>query len=220
MIFLDVLGASLTEEFGDKDRTERRQLHIMTASNTRLWFRVKLSEDERVKLSTGERLRELEGFVHLRSQPSEPQEVQLDIGTMWYVHDVPEQQISASYHIEVSIPDGQLQNLIAAARLGRIPSSIIVTARGMLLPDEFSKVWDVKSSPCLRVLAISATIPLTGAVEGEEPSPSLPPTQSQVRRLFDDIAALREVTKDIAVKMTWLIALVGVFGVAGFLLRL
>jgi len=222
MIFLDVLATSLSEEFGDKDWSESRERyhpHITITSNTCLWFRVKLSEGERVTISTGERLRDLEGFVHLRSQPSESQVDQLDIGTMRHSDEVPDHEILASYHIEVSIPEGQLQNLIAAARHGRIPSSIIVTARGMLRPDEFSNVWDVKSSPCLRVLAIRATMPLTVAVEGEEPSSSFPPTQTQIRHLFDDIAALREVTKDIAVKMKWLIALM-VFGGAVFLLRL
>lgn len=103
----------------------------------------------------------------------------------------------------------------------------MVKARGMQLPDEFSMKWDITSSPCLHVVAISLSIPLTAAVEGEElspsqafrPSPSFPPTQSQIRRLTDDITALREVTKDIAMKMKWLVALVAAFGVVVLALK-
>ncbi len=226
MIFLDVIGASLTEDFGDmgtplnEDGQDPKNPISKSESNTHLRLRVKLSEDDIVKISTGEKLQGLEGFVHLCPQASELPEEPKDIGTMKYFGEEPEHLIPASYHIEVSVPKVQFQNLIAAARLGRVPSWIMVKARGMQLPDEFSMKWDITSSPCLNVAAISLSIPLTAAVEGEELSPSqafrpslsFPPTQSQIRRLSDDIAALREVTKDIVVKMKWLVVLVAAFG--------
>ena len=162
----DVIDATLTEEFGgtvslwDEIKPVPQDPISNPKRESRLNFRVKLAEDERVMLSSGEHLNKLVGLVTLSPRIEDFEDGHMGIGVMSYSDPVTEESIPACYYIKVLLPQAQFDDMLYAARLGRIPSCIVVKERGMALLDEFSKKWDEKTSPHLHVASISFSIPL------------------------------------------------------------
>jgi hypothetical protein len=224
MLTFEVVDASLIEKFGGtvdiwdaiKDRPEKPIAKPESA--TRLSFRVRIADGEKVMLTEGERLNKLRGSVTVYPQIGSLDEKSKGIGVMSYFPHEPGDstfpEFPASYTIEVLLPQTQFNNLVSAARIGRIPSSMTIEERGMKLPDEFSKEWDNKSSPKLHVASVSFSIPLSGGDENPESQELaqtrfLPPTQTHIFRLENDVRMLNESLQRIDSKMKWLVGLIG-----------
>ena len=231
MLTFDVTNATLKEEFGGSvsiwDGIEDKPMEPISKPEckTFLSLHVKLGEDERVTLSTGERLKNLGGFVTIYPQTENFQEGSKGIGVMSYSEEVPDYSIPAKYYIKVLLPPPQFADLVAAARLGRIPSKITINERGMKLPDEFSKEWDNKSSPHLHVSSISLSIPLAVGEtnqekEGSPQAPFLPPTQLQILHLEHSMRMFGQVMQNINTKLKWLLVLISALGAIALVFKL
>lgn len=225
MIF-DVLTAHLTEEFGgrvslmDQIADKPAEPLLLPMRSRQLSLRVKLAEDERVTLSTGERLENLAGFVAIQPQLEDFQAGQMGIGAMWCEEGVPEYSLPVTYRIKVLLPPTQFADLVSTSKHGRIPSRITMDVRGMKHPDEFSKAWDVKSSPHLHVASLSFVIPLV-AGEHEETATAhfLPATQLQVSQLLSETRTLGRVMERIDGKLKWVMALIAAIGLITLALK-
>lgn len=225
MIF-DVLTAGLTEEFGgrvslmDQIADKPAEPLSLPMRSRQLSLRVKLAEDERVALSTGERLENLAGFVAIHPQIEDFQAGHMGIGAMWREEGVPEYSLPVTYRIKVLLPPTQFADLVSASRVGRIPSRLTMEVRGLKHPDEFSRAWDVKSSPHLHVASISFVIPLV-AGENEETGTAhfLPATQFQISQLLSEAKTLGGLMRSIDGKLKWVLGLIAAVGLIALFLR-
>ena len=98
-----------------------------------LSYGVRLADGEAMELATGENFKELEGNVSLRtSATSVPLHVK-QVGTFHYFegHADPFEPSGPSYIVEVVVTAQQLNDLLVAARTGRIPSQIFVHVENM-----------------------------------------------------------------------------------------
>lgn len=211
MIF-SIFEATLIEDFGDKlvywPAEKLAPLsHIECAS--RLTFKVKPNQDEHIRLSTGERLQDIDGKINIYRQVESLQEGEIGIGAMIFMagisREYPDPSSPDMYFIEVKLPPLQFDGLVEAARNGRIPKWIIVNARGMELPDEFSLTWDVKSSPSLHIAAISFSIPLAIGETILKDDVLIEPTQLQVSNLSQEVGALSTAMRGINKKLQWIL---------------
>ena len=220
----NVIGATLVEEFGGSvsffDGFENEPMKPISEleRKTHLNLNVRGAEDTRVKLSTGEQLKDMNGFVSVYPQTKDSQEERKGIGGMAYFKKVSAPPIPARYVIEVCIPLTQFEDLISAARLGRIPSIITINERGMNLLDEFSSEWDNKLFPCLNISSIWFSIPLyIGELNQENEGTILhstsPPTQLQLFHLEKTVELLHKGMNDVNKKLRWLLVLIASLGV-------
>ena len=228
MLNFTVMGASLTEEFGGTvdflDEIEPGPKKPVTEPKrkSRLNLQVRIADDQRVSLMEGEGLDKLPGTLAIYPHEGDLQKDRKGIGVMRYSPhkpaDPPAEAIPARYTIRVVLPQSQFDPLIAAACLGRIPSSITLTVRGLQLTNEMNRSWDTKSSPVLYVASISISIPL--ATMGEtnpeqeesvhEPFP--PATPSWIRRLKDGMGLRGPKMQNMNTKLKWLLVLISALG--------
>src|SRR5688572_11736908 len=132
-------------------------------------YKTKLGTGERLKLTTGETAAEVESIVNFVAINSSSPEAE-SAGYMRYfpaVNDV-ELQRRARYYAVVFAPLALVQELLAAARIGRLPTSIYVEATGLHFdgPDASATLWDTKANPRIPITSANATLPI--AVAGEE----------------------------------------------------
>jgi hypothetical protein len=120
---------------------------------TSLTFRVKPNSDTRLKLATGESIRDLEGYITLKPGEGEKPIASADksknyIGLIQYFggHQDDTIAVGANYTIEVFIPKVQFNELATSLHHGQVPPSIWVDIEGLKLPDEFSHEWDKNPS--------------------------------------------------------------------------
>jgi hypothetical protein len=144
-----------------------------------LSFRVQLIQGESMKLSSDEKFEDLDGRVTVFPDIGELQENQNAFGTLHYfaAHDDDFHPFPPSFIIQATIPASQFDELLSAAKLGRIPSEISVDIEGMehdWQPDGSGKKWDNKASPRLPVNSVRFSVPLTPYAEedGSERRPS------------------------------------------------
>lgn len=164
-----------------------------------LSFRVQLIQGESLKLSSDEKVEDLDGRVTVFPDVGESQENQDAFGTMHYFaarnddfHPFPPRFI-----IQTTISANQFDEMLSAAKLGRIPSSIFVDIEGLeydcdWLPDSRATKWDNKTSPRLPVNSVRFRVPLVPLAEevGAERRPSensMPATRLQVDQLMQHL---------------------------------
>jgi hypothetical protein len=232
MLNFTVIGASLTEEFGgtdellDEAESGPKTPVAEPKSRARLDVRVKIADTQRVSLTEGGRLDRLSGTVSIYPHAGNLQRDRKSIGVMSYSppykpEDSIFRKIPARYWIRVILPQSQFDPLIAAACLGRIPSGITITARGIQLTDEMRQSWDTGSSPVLPVASISFSIPLAGGETHQEQeeavhTPFPPPVETQIHGLGDGRGRHGPKKKYVSTGLMGLLALITGFEVVAF----
>ncbi len=124
-------------------------------------------------LSTEEKFEDLNGYIRVFPETDGSNEDdRKGIGWIVYLPEAP-----ACYEVKVSVPKVQFDELLAAARLGRVPSDISVGVEGMDYVghgvDDLK--WDNKTSPRLIVASIDFTFEV------------FPPTRSQLNELSEKL---------------------------------
>lgn len=233
MLNFTVMGASLTEEFGgtvdfflDESESDSRKPVMEPKSKARLDVRVKIADTQRVSLTEGGRLDKLSGTISIYPHAGDIRRDKKNIGVMSYhssykPEDSVFRKIPARYWIRVILPQSQFDPLVAAACLGRVPSGITITARGIQLTGELSQSWDTRSSPVLPVASISFSIPLAGEETHQEQAESVdtpfpPPVETQIHGLGDGRDRHGPKKKYVSTGLMGLLALITGFGVVAF----
>lgn len=234
MLNFTVTGASLTEEFGgtadfflDESESDPGKPVMEPKSKARLDVRVKMADTQRVSLTEGGRLDKLSGTISIYPHAGDIRRDRKNIGVMSYYSSYkPEdsifRKIPARYWIRVILPQSQFDPLVAAACLGRVPSGIAITARGIEMTDDVHQSWDTRSSPVLPVASISFSIPLAaGKTDQEQPEPMhtpiLPPTRPEIHGLGDGRGRHGPKKKYVSAGLMGLLALMTGFGVVAFM---
>jgi hypothetical protein len=166
-LFFNVISATLSEKFGieknDRDSSNPER-------TTALWMSIKAETFSigGVNLSSGEKLKDIDGKIQVNPHDEHSGLLGSDgIGTLHYngplQPDESHGKIPASYFLEVSLPRKQFEDLLAVARVGRMPTYIEVKVAGLKLPTEFEIRWDTKAAPTLPVTFVSFTVPLASS---------------------------------------------------------
>jgi hypothetical protein len=193
-----------------------------------------------VLLVTGEKLSEMRGFVAFHSGPApsnwppvpkptflgEPSDEKIPvIGQLGYFAAVNDEFDShpASYSAEVWLPTSQFEEVMGAARIGKMPRAVVleVASKGFKygsMPDGSEKNWDNKAHPRLGIIKASVHLVLGASdsdVDGEAEERGIPvrdpaPTGPQM-------AELLALVKGLPVKLFWVGA--ALVGALVFLLR-
>lgn len=159
-----------------------------------LRYRVALHYSNHVRLSTGEDFRKLEGKVFLRPSDGSPFTEESPFGRLCYLeaYDGEFDSSPASYSVELRLPRQQFEELLSAARLGRVPSYISVDVKGMKIgwePDGSGLEWDNKTSPILTATSAEFVVPMAiparteDDFDGSQAEDVLPLTRSDMNRL-------------------------------------
>jgi hypothetical protein len=209
MIF-SIVDATLSEKFGDShifDWAGKSPKPLKNPqSETVLAFKVQLSQDQRVSLSTGERLQDIEGHVRICPQVDSLHEDAMGIGSLSY-HParLGEYPWPAMYFVEVMLPLIQFASLVDTVRNGRVPKLIVITERGMGTNAILRSIWDIASAPALQVASIELTIPLVSGETTLDEGTLLASTQLQVSNLREAFGIF---VKDINAKFKWLLGMI------------
>ena len=141
------------------------------------------------------------------------------IGTLTYSEET-ELDIAtypASYEVEAWIGPSHFDQLLRAARQGKMPSSMRVDVAGDGIkygwePDGSGKDWDNKEKPQLAVICISIVLPLAGSpgaseeMQGDADSAALeelPPTRAQMSQVMKNLEQLHSKANQIATILLW-----------------
>lgn len=221
-MYFSIFNASLQEIYGDdsfyfsKDDGSKPPLENIL-STTSLFFDVKPNRDQHISLSSGERLEDITGILIIKPEEGCLPDVALGIGGMSFSkaisREYPDPSETATYYIEVKVPPLQFIRLVNAVRTGRLPKSIFVKVRGMDLPDEWSKKWNIESAPQLHVVSISFNIPLASGETILEKDSLLASTQLQVFNLSQGVSTLVTTMLGINTKLNWMVGLITVLAV-------
>jgi hypothetical protein len=129
-------------------------------------YRVRLARGESIELTTGEKFAELEGLfaVYLDTEPAAP--IKEDaVGVIGYHEKLSswDEVVPSSYSLQVGVSRPTFDELLFAARYGRIPERLSVDVDGMeygSAPDGSTKKWDNKASSHLKISSFSFVLPL------------------------------------------------------------
>lgn len=188
-LWFDAISVTLDNLFGDLPR---------------LTYQVHLTRHHYVELATGEKFTDLNGSVTILRDVGNSTEPQEGIGSMRYFapfRDSIEGPIPGAYGLEAHVAPFTFDELLAAARIGRLPS-FLVDVEGMKfngLPDGSGKNWDNKAYPRLKITSMRFTLPLISATD---PDASSPPSRSQLAQLSQRIDQLGT---GIARRLMWLL---------------
>ncbi len=219
-LHLNVIDGKLVEKYGGNVGTlDGLDCHPLEPikdikRERHLIFHVRLAEYESVKLSTDEQLEKLDGYVTIRRQELDAKEYSQAIGSLSYYQ--------SRYNINIFLPADQYNDLVEAARLGRTPSFIMITERGMELGRGSSMKWDNNTSPHLLISCVTFSIPLS-EVNQDSVAPTmanyLPPTRSDAIYLVKAMRELWIAIHGINTKLTWLVVFIVSVCVTALLLR-
>ena len=183
-----------------------------------LSYDVRLGRGESIKLTTYENFSELEG--HLRLYPdTDPRRAEdKPTGFIAYVEAQGIVDEPPSYLIQVWLPTVYFDELVSAARHGRIPSKMHIEVEGMEYdwrPDGSGKKWDNKASQHLKVTSFDFTLPLFLPVSTDEVrrSPSeegMSPTRAQFDQLVERIDRRTAETNERLTTLFWLAIIIGI----------
>ncbi len=193
------------------------QFLVSSKEEPYLSFRVRPEEPWRnhVKLATGEKFQELKGHVYLsrRDPPSDvkpvpkvnflgtpsPDETTPVIGQLAYFEGANDDfdHYAAGYTAELWITPSKFDELLAVARIGKMPVSISIELAGDGItygnsPDGSDKDWDNKAHPYVPIIGASfalvlAAHPVANDDDPEEGVPAindLAPTRAQATELL------------------------------------
>jgi hypothetical protein len=182
-----------------------------------LSYDVRLARGESIKLTTGESFAELQG--HLRLYPdTDPRRAEdKPTGFIAYVEAQGDVDDSPSYLIQVWLPTVYFDELVSAARHGRIPSKMNIEVEGMSndwRADGRGKKWDNKATQHLKVTSFDFTLPLFLPVSTDETqrSPSeegMSPTRAQFDQLVERIDRRTAQTNERLTVVFWLAIIIG-----------
>lgn len=184
-----------------------------------LSFRVQLAQRESIKLSSDEKFENLDGRVTVFPDVGETQEDQNAFGTLHYfaARDDDFYPFPPSFIVQTTIPQGQFDELLSAAKFGRVPSKISVDIEGMehdWQPDGSGKKWDNKASPRLPVNSVRFSVPLIpytdeDGSERRRSENAMPATVLQVDQLMQRLDNhTGEITKTLR-HVFWAIVILG-----------
>lgn len=162
-----------------------------------LSFGVRLAQRESIKLASGEKFEDLDGRVTVLPDTEAPGEDQKGFGTLHHFAacDDDFDPFPPSFIVQTVLPKHQFNELLSAAKLGRVPSVISVDIEGMEYdwqPDGSGKKWDNKTSPKLDVKSVRFNVPLASLSQDTDAEPRLcdnamPPTRLQFEQLSQGI---------------------------------
>jgi hypothetical protein len=197
-------------------------LNLPFDSPPRLSYEVRLAKDEMIELSSGfsiidkenpfekeenrKNYRPLKGSLLILAQNDEPSEG--GIGRIIYWPADGAVSFVDTYSVEVLVPKVTVDELLAAAHLGRLPSRIGIKVEGIdygWAPDGSIKKWDNKAFPELDVISVDFTF--SARLKPDEASP---PTRSQVSELSEKLDRLAiQIYNDFR-SLTWVVLGIGV----------
>ncbi len=212
-MILSIVEATLIEEFGDSYLFDWAGESLKPLKNPLsqpvLAFKVKLVQDERVNLSTGERLQDIEGHVRICPQVEGLHEGAIGIGNLSYQPEhLGEYPRPAMYFVQVNLPPMQFARLVNTARSGRVPTLIRIKVRGMYVDAILRSIWNVTSAPSLHVASIDLTIPMARGETILNEGSLLSSTQLQVSKLREEFSVF---VKDLNGKLKWLLGMTLLF---------
>jgi hypothetical protein len=186
-----------------------------------LSYDVRLGRGESINLSTCENFADLQG--HLRLYPdTDPRRAEgKPTGFIAYVEAQGVVDQPSSYLIQVWLPTVYFDELVSAARHGRIPSKMHIEVEGMEYdwrPDGSGKNWDNKASQHLKVTSFDFTLPLflplpTDEVQRSPSEEGMAPTRAQFDHLVERIDRRTAETNERLTGLFWLAIIIGlIFG--------
>ena len=155
LIEFKAIGASFSEEYGGSvvGLIDENPDEPITKPESKTHLSYEISTTDSLTLATGGKLKELRGLLHL-TPDADPRDGQKSIGGMSYCGE------RDQYIISLELPEAQFGNLLEAARLGRIPSRIMIEFRHKFITNN---EWDNKSDRhnWPGVVSIDFYVPLT-----------------------------------------------------------
>lgn len=189
---------------------------------------------ESITLSTEEKFEDLDSRISVLAETNELKNVddrlhdrhlledgEKGIGFIQYVPAFSDDlglYCRASCGVRVFVPKVTFDELLASARLGRLPSHISVEVEGMQYdwqPDGSGKKWDNKAFPELAVTSISfGTVPLVAQAMSSDFDQDLynqilPPTRSQFNELAEKLGSLAIAIKTGLRSLLWAVLVIG-----------
>jgi hypothetical protein len=178
-----------------------------------------LVQGESIKLSSDEKFEDLDGRLMVFPDVGESHENPNGFGTLHYLaaRDDDFHPFPPRFIVQTPIPAGHFDELLSAAKFGRIPSKISVDIEGMEYdwqPDGSGKKWDNKASPRLPVNSVLFDVPLIPRTEedGSERRLSenvMPATVLQVDQLLQRLDShSSEIVKTLT-QVFWAVVILG-----------
>ncbi len=189
---------------------------------------------ESVTLSTEEKFEDLDSRISVfAAETDESKDIvariekrllkdgQKGIGFIQYVPAISDDlglYVRASCSVRVFVPKVTFDELLAAARLGRLPSHISIEVEGMQYdwqPDGSGKKWDNKAFPELAVTSIGfGGVPLvaptmSSSFDRDLSAQVFPPTRSQLNELSEKLDLLVIETKRGLRSLLWAVLVIG-----------
>lgn len=157
----------------------------------------------RYRLTSGEKFSELEGTISLKRSAIENADKAIGLLTYIAKFNSPDGRFSndAGYSLDCELPARQFDELISAARQGRMPSVILVTVLGdgSTMSETVDLDWDNKEHQHLAVAEIGFKLPYISSAdsdeynqEDEEIAPTVLALQAQFEQLIRKIDEVRK----------------------------
>jgi len=187
-----------------------------------LLYGVRLASGESMKLTTDEKFEELDGGITIFGDGDSVKDKQKGVGVLRYFEagDDAGNPSVAHYTAEIHISGDQFNELVFAARLGRLPSEIVIDVESLKQDSQHyvrRKTWDNKTSPQLAITTANFSVPLVISVPSENPEDyssamATPPTRAQFDRLLIRLEDIRaEIKHMLVLLLLSVLALVGLF---------
>jgi hypothetical protein len=185
-----------------------------------LSYAVRLADGESIEITTGEKFDDLKGQFVVSLDTEEAPPVREDAtGLIAYheAHGGDDYSFPASYTIQIWVPRATFDELLSAARFGRMPSKMTIETKGMdydWQPDGSGKKWDNKKSRYLKIDSFGFELPLYHPAVGNFPRPlseeGMPTTRTQFDELSLRIDRLAEATQGGLKRLLWSVIIVAV----------
>jgi hypothetical protein len=205
-------------------------LYLYPDEQPRLSYRVQLARirphrasRESIQLSTEEKFEDVNSYINVFTETAElkSKDDRKCIGHITYVPAFDDRygpdSTPACCDARLFVPKITFDELLATARLGRLPSSIWIEVEGMEYdwqPDGSGKKWDNKAFPELNIISINFSLPLIAQVTNnnidQHPFDQvLPPTRSQFNDLSEKLDRIAIETRRGLRTLIWVVLLVG-----------
>ena len=182
-----------------------------------LSFKIQLAQGESLTLSSGEKSSELDGRVTVFPGTEEAEK-----GTLSYFPARNDEfyAFPPQFIVQTALPLNQFNELLSAAKLGRMPSTISVEIEGMdydWQPDGSGKKWDNKALPRLAVSSMRFSVPLVVSHADDDSAQrgvtenGMPATRQQLDQLMDRLDKVSSETNKALKKILWALVIVGGF---------
>jgi hypothetical protein len=183
-----------------------------------LSYDVRLARGESISLATGENFAELRGYLRVYPDTDPRRREDKATGFIAYLEAQTAVRDSSppSYLLQVWLPRVYFDELVSAARHGRIPSKMLVDIDGMEYdwrPNGRGKKWDNTESQHLKVDSFDFTLPLflPPSTDEFQRSPSeegMSPTRAQFDQLLERIDRQTAETNERLNGLFWLAIIV------------